>query len=260
MPSPFPGMNPYLEQSLFWSEFHNRLIVELSNTLVPSLRPKYYIAVETRTYTDEGEELLVGIPDALILSSPESQSTEPDRESSGVAVQSPIQVRLPMPTEVRERYLEVREVGTNTVVTVIEILSPKNKRKGKGRTAYENKGQRVLGSLSHLVEIDLLRGNLPMPMTGEGEKMDYQIVVSRAFSRPVADLYGFSLREAIPDFPLPLQPEDEELAVNLQDAIAHVYDFGSYDVRLDYRQPVPPPALSKSDQQWVDELLGNTKK
>ena len=253
-------MNPYLEQSLFWSEFHNRLIVELSNALVPSLRPKYYIAVETRTYTDEGEELLLGIPDALILSSPESQSTEPDRESSGVAVQSPIQVRLPMPTEVRERYLEVREVGTNTVVTIIEILSAKNKRKGKGRTAYENKRQRVLASLSHLVEIDLLRGNLPMPMMGKAEKMDYRIVVSRAFSRPVADLYGFSLREAIPDFPLPLQPEDEELTVNLQDASAHVYDFGSYDVRLDYRQPVPPPALSKSDQQWVDELLGNTKK
>jgi len=59
------------------------------------LRPKYYIAVETRTYTDEGEELLVGIPDALILSSPESQSTESDRESSGVAVQIPIQIRLP---------------------------------------------------------------------------------------------------------------------------------------------------------------------
>ncbi len=96
-----------------------------------------------------------------------------------------------------------------------------------------------------------------MPMMGEAEKMDYRIVVSRAFSRPVADLYGFSLREAIPDFPLPLQPEDEELAVNLQDAIAHVYDFGSYDVRLDYHQPVPPPALSKSDQQWVDLLTSN---
>ncbi|MBD2774347.1 DUF4058 family protein [Iningainema tapete] len=255
MPSPFPGMNPYLEQSLFWSEFHNRLIVELSNTLVPLLRPKYYIGVETRTYTDEGEELLVGIPDALILSSPENHLTEPSQQSSDVAVQSPIKIRLPMPAEVRERYLEVREVGINTVVTVIEILSPKNKRKGKGRTAYENKRYRVLGSLSHLVEIDLLRGNLPMPMTGEAEKIDYRIVVSRAFSRPVADLYGFSLREAIPDFPLPLKPEDEELVVNLQDAIARVYDFGSYDVRIDYRQPVPPPALSNLNQQWVDELL-----
>ncbi|MGK7884891.1 MAG: DUF4058 family protein, partial [Crocosphaera sp.] len=28
MPSPFPGMNPYLELPQFWSQVHNRLIVE----------------------------------------------------------------------------------------------------------------------------------------------------------------------------------------------------------------------------------------
>jgi hypothetical protein len=69
MPSPFPGMDPYLEQPMFWSEFHNRLIMAISDTLAPVLRPKYYIAVETRTYMDdEDEELLIGIPDALVLS------------------------------------------------------------------------------------------------------------------------------------------------------------------------------------------------
>ncbi|BAU15736.1 hypothetical protein LEP3755_63010 (plasmid) [Leptolyngbya sp. NIES-3755] len=257
MPSPFPGMNPYLEHLTFWSEFHSRLIVEVSNALVPSLRPKYYVGVETRTYTDEGEEeLLVGIPDALILPSVEQQENLRSSEVSDVAVQTrPTQIRLPVPVEVRERYLEVREVGTNTVITAVEILSPKNKRKGKGRTAYEKKRQRVLGSLSHLVEIDLLRGNLPMPMVGTTEKIDYRIVVSREASRPTADLYGFSLREAIPPFPLPLKPEDVELTVNLQEVFDRVYDLGSYDVRIDYRQPIPPPALSKLDQQWVNELL-----
>lgn len=257
MPSPFPGMNPYLEHPTLWSEFHNRLIVEMSNALILSLRPKYYVGVETRTYTDEGEEeLLVGIPDALVLPSAEHQENLRSSEVSDVAVQMrPIQIRLPMPIEVRERYLEVREVGTNTVVTAIEILSPKNKRKGKGRTAYEKKRQRVLGSLSHLVEIDLLRGNLPMPMTGTTEKVDYRIVVSRESNRPTADLYGFSLRESIPSFPLPLKPEDAELTVNLQEIFDRVYDLGSYEVRIDYRQTVPPPALSKLDQQWVNELL-----
>lgn len=262
MPSPFPGMNPYLEDSTFWSEFHNRLIVEMSNALIPSLRPKYYIGVETRTYTDEsGEELLVGIPDALVLPSTQinARSTPSEQEISGeseIAVKArPTRIQLPVPIEVRERYLEVREVGTNMVITTIEVLSPKNKRKGDGRTAYEHKRRRVLGSLSHLVEIDLLRANPPMPMIGTLEQVDYRIVVSRSSLRPAADLYGFGVREAIPDFPLPLKPEDAELVVNLQAIVDRVYDFGSYDVRIDYRQPIPPPALSKLDQQWVDEVL-----
>ena len=262
MPSPFPGMNPYLEDSTFWSEFHSRLIVEISNALIPSLRPKYYIGVETRTYTDEGgEELLVGIPDAIVLPSTQmnAQSTSSELETSGtseIAVKSrPTRIQLPVPIEVKERYLEVREAGTNTVITTIEVLSPKNKRKGDGRTAYEQKRRRVLGSLSHLVEIDLLRANSPMPMIGMLEPMDYRIVVSRSSSRPAADLYGFSVREAIPDFPLPLKPDDVELRVDLQAIVDRVYDFGSYEMRIDYRRPVPPPALSKANQQWVDELL-----
>lgn len=259
MPSPFPGMNPYLEDSTFWSEFHSRLIVEMSNALIPSLRPKYYVGVETRTYTDEsGEELLVGIPDAIVLPSTQipARSEQEPSSASQIAVKArPTRIQLPIPTEVRERYLEVREAGTNTVITTIEVLSPKNKRKGDGRTAYEYKRRRVLGSLSHLVEIDLLRANPPMPMIGTLEPVDYRIVVSRSSSRPAADLYGFGVREAIPDFPLPLKPEDAELVVNLQAIVDRVYDFGSYDVRIDYRHPVPPPALSKSDQQWVDEVL-----
>lgn len=257
MSSPFPGMNPYLEQPSLWSEFHSRLIVELSNALVPRLRPKYYVGVETRTYTDDGdEELLVGIPDALVLPMTEAERNDRAMEASEIAVQArPTPIQLPMPVEVRERYLEVREVGTNAVITTLEILSPKNKRKGKGRTAYEKKRQRVLGSLTHLVEVDLLRANLPMPMMGMPGKVDYRIVISRSLNRPSADLYGFSIREPIPIFPLPLKPEDSELAVDLQAVVARVYDLGSYDVRIDYRQPVPPPALSKLDQQWLDDIV-----
>lgn len=259
MPSPFPGMNPYLEDSLFWSEFHSRLIVELSNVLIPNLRPKYYVGVETRTYTDTGtEELLVGIPDALVLPANPPRLSSESKPASGseVAVKSrPTPIQLPMPVEITERYLEVREAGTNTVVTVIEVLSPKNKRSGDGRVTYEQKRQRVLGSLSHLVEIDLLRANPPMPMMGEIDRSDYRIVVSRSSLRPAADLYGFSVREAIPEFPLPLKPDDAELSVNLQTIVDRVYDLGSYDVRIDYHQSAPPPAFSKSDQQWIDELL-----
>jgi Protein of unknown function (DUF4058) len=155
MPSPFPGMNPYLEFPALWHEFHNRLIVAISDALTPYLQSKYYVAVETRTYMDDDNpELLVGIPDAIVLTASKAPVVPPTTTATQAR---PKQIRLPMPVEVKESYLEVREVGTHQVITVIEVLSPKNKRKGEGRIAYEKKRQRVLGSFSHLVEIDLLR-------------------------------------------------------------------------------------------------------
>ncbi len=146
MHSPFPGMNPYLENPELWTEVHSRLIIAIA----PQLRPKYRVAVEKRVYqmTDENS-ILVGIPDVLVGRS----LTNTEKEPSNIAVAAPpikpITVNVPILEEVREAYLEVREVGTGEVVTVIEILSPKNKRTGEGRKAYESKRQQILGSLTH---------------------------------------------------------------------------------------------------------------
>jgi Protein of unknown function (DUF4058) len=163
MPSPFPGMDPYLEQPVFWSEFHNRLIVAIADAIVPSLLPRYYVGVETRTYRghDDGELL-------------------------------PQEVTLPISSETKERYLEVREAVMDAVIAVIEVLSPKNKRKGDGRVADEAKRQKILDSASHLVEIDLLRSDSPMAMQG-AVGSDYRVLVSRSERRPKAELYGFTL-------------------------------------------------------------------
>lgn len=260
MPSPFPGMNPYLESPAIWSSFHTRLLVAIADTLAPVLRPNYYIEVETRTYKeqeDEDDELLVGIPDAAVLSA--TSSKQPKDTVSEVATtliqNRPQPITLPMPITLKERYLEVREIGTETVITVIEILSPKNKKRGKGRVAYERKRSRILESLSNLIKIDLLRGYPPMTMLGQVQPTHYRIVVSRSEQRPQADLYGFNLREPIPSFPLPLKPEDEEPMVDLQAIVQGVCERAGYNDRLDYRQPVPLPALSEADQQWMETLL-----
>ncbi|RMG05691.1 MAG: DUF4058 family protein [Cyanobacteria bacterium J055] len=261
MPSLFPGMNPYLEQPAFWASFHTRLLVAIADELAPRLRPNYYIEVETQTYQiqdDCEDELLVGIPDAAVLSARSSPDMGEDAalETGGILTQKrPQSIALPMPVTVKSRYLEVREMGSDAVITVLEVLSPTNKQKGAGRTIYERKRSRILGSASHLVEIDLLRGHSPMAMLGTVEPTDYRIIVSRSQQRPQADLYGFSLREPIPGFPLPLKPEDEEPIVDLQAIVTGVGDRARYDDRIDYRQPVPPPQLSPSDRLWVEELL-----
>jgi hypothetical protein len=253
MPSPFPGMDLYLEQPPFWSSFHSRLIVAIADALAPQLRPKYYIEVETRSYSSREDEILIGVPDAVVLSSSTPAALTTIATSPTTL---PKQVTLPMSVEVKERYLEVRELGTDALVTVIELLSPKNKRSGEGREAYETKRNRVLATLSHLIEIDLLRGNAPMPMSGAIARTDYRILVSRNPQRPFADLlYDFSLRDPIPSFPLPLKPEDEEPIVNLQEIFTGVYDRASYHLRLNYQVEPPPPALSEGDRAWLDQRL-----
>ena len=211
MPSPFPGMDPYLEQPTFWSSFHSRLIVALADVLAPQLRPNYYVEVETRVYTDTAD--------------------------------------------IKERYLEIREIGSNAVITVVEVLSPKNKRPGQGRTIYEHKRQNILGSRSHLVELDLLRGDAPLPMQGAVQLAHYHILVSRAEHRPQADLYAVTVRDPLPSFPLPLKGADEAILVDLSAIVQGVYDRASYDLRLDYTQPPPPPAFSEADPTWIRDLL-----
>lgn len=256
MPSPFPGMDPYLEQPELWPEVHSRLIVAIADALAPQLRPKYRVALEKRVYQTSGEEdtLVVGIPDVSVQRSISSTNLT----SVNVAVASPpvrpVTVTIPMPETVREGYLEVREVATREVVTAIEVLSPKNKRSGEGRRAYLKKRQRVLRSFTHLVEIDLLRGWEAMPVFGNGIQAAYRILVSREERRPRAELYAFSLQDVIPSFPLPLLSGDVEPVVDLQVLLSGVYDRASYDLAIDYsHQPVPP--FEEADAAWADVLL-----
>jgi Protein of unknown function (DUF4058) len=251
MASPFPGMNPYLENPAFWSEFHNLLISSISQTLNPILRPKYRVAIEQRVYQTT---LLVGVPDVAV----QSHQTTNIQETGNVAVASPptqaVTVTVPMPETVRETYLEVRDVATKEVVTVIEVLSPKNKRAGDGRQTYNKKRLRVLGSLSNLVEIDLLRNGKSMAIVQNDIQSSYRILVSRTDFRPKADLYAFNLQNSIPSFPLPLRERDSEPIFDLQNILHDLYDRASYDLVIDYTKD-PVPAFSNTDKDWLDTFL-----
>jgi Protein of unknown function (DUF4058) len=255
MPSPFPGMNPYLEHPSLWSGVHHRLITSIANDLAPQIRPKYIVAIEERVYQISGEEsLLIGVPDVLVQ---RSQSTTKTIES-GVAVvtptTNPIEAIIPLPEILTEGYLEIRSVETGEVITAIEIFSPKNKLSAVGRLQYETKRQSILGSCTHLVEIDLLRQGKPMPILNPKVESDYRILVSRSDTRPKAELYAFNLSDKIPQFPLPLHSEDTEPLVDLQRLVHEIYDQGGYDLRLDYsREPIP--TLSRTDVAWVDSVL-----
>src|SRR5439155_8664433 len=100
------------------------------------------------------------------------------------------------PERIRESYLEVQETATGEVVTAIELRSPTNKCPGEGRREYEDQRLRTLGTRTHLVEIDLLRGGEPLPMHIQARPPDtpppgdYRIVVARGDHRPWAEVYA----------------------------------------------------------------------
>jgi hypothetical protein len=57
MPSPFPGMDPYLEGS-FWQSVHTQLISEIARQLAPRLRPRYLAFTTERLVLTETEGIL----------------------------------------------------------------------------------------------------------------------------------------------------------------------------------------------------------
>ncbi|ASC72176.1 hypothetical protein XM38_031300 [Halomicronema hongdechloris C2206] len=107
MPSPFPGMDPYIEQPSFWSSFHFRLIGTIAAAIEPQLSPKYYIEVKTRAYqSDNSEELLIGIPDVAVIARQPTQELPVSKTATPVTTQiRPERVMLPMPVPIKERYL-----------------------------------------------------------------------------------------------------------------------------------------------------------
>lgn len=254
MRSPFPGMDPYLEHPTLWPDVHNRLIAAIADHLSPRLAPNYYIRLERRTYLLSPDDLtFVGRPDLAVLP---SLTQETGRQRTlPLAATGVVEVVLAIPDEVGESYLEVREVTTGRVVTVMELLSPANKLYQKGREAYIEKRAEILGSRTNLVEIDLLRAGEPMPTQGGRVESDYRILVSRAKTRPRALLYPFNLRDAIPTFDLPLLPGDEEPAVDLGAIFHALYERARYDLSLDYSQP-PVPPLRDEDVAWSQALIG----
>jgi hypothetical protein len=157
------------------------------------------------------------------------------------------------PVEVRLVTVEIRDVAADTLVTAIEILSPINKT-GEGLAAYQRKRQRLYRAGVHLIEIDLIRrGTRPVPHP-RIPPVPYLVVLTRA-QAVAMEVWPMRLRDSLPVVPIPLRPPDADVELDLQAALATVYETAAYELSIDYGAPPPPPALS-DDARWVAELLG----
>jgi hypothetical protein len=249
-------MDPYIESPELWSDFHNNLASEIQALLNRHIQPRYFARL-TPYVTYEVVEIgqAYGIrPDVGIWHlEPAPAASGPGTATISIApVESLVALEIPL----RLHRVEIRATAQQQLVTVIEILSPVNKRPGhQAHLAYGRKRRNLLHSEVHLLEIDLLRGGERPPLVRPVPPAAYYVVLSRAERRPRVDVWPIQLWDYLPVLPVPLLAPDPDVPLDLSVAVASVYERGAYAQQIDYRQPPPPPPLGNAEAEWLAELL-----
>ncbi len=264
MKSPFPGMDPYIEDCGLWADFHTKLIGEIERSLAARVPERYFVQTGERFYvviagTDEKETKPI-YPDVGIEKS--AQRDRASRSGSAMAVAEPrvdtagVTMRAFIDEHFRENFIEIYEAKPEPrLVTCIEVLSPSNKRRGtKGWKLYLRKRNALLLGKASLVEIDLVRGGQRMPMAERWPKSPYYLLVGRESHVPYCRVWPAYFNQPLREIPVPLASPDPDLPLALQPMIEAVYERSRYARRLDYSKPLTPP-LSPEETAWLAEEL-----
>jgi len=255
MPSPFPGMDPFIEGQM-WKGFHTRFLGILSDQLVAQLRPRYIVQIEEYVYlareSDEPDRLIE--PDLAVVEGLEHSEFPAYSKTATAVTLIPKPHTVPLPRKRRQRFLSILSAQSRDVVTVVELLSPTNKKPGDGQGEYLVKRSNVFDSPANLVEIDLLRGGQRLPTRESLEPADFYAFVFYRRRLPHVDVYEWTLREPLPVIPVPLADGDPDATLDLQAAFTATYDRAGYDYALNYRSPVEPP-IEPAAVEWVRSVL-----
>ncbi len=261
MPSPFPGMDPYLEGQL-WPDVHHALASQLRRQIVSHLPTRYVARIETQVVIDRlpRSETDVIYPDVSVLRratpAPVLHETAVEYEARPARF-----TRAPSPTlwlpvatrQVRLASIEIRNANNDRLVTVIEILSPANKRE-PGLENYRRKRDHLIVDGVHLLEIDLIRRGVRIETDPLVAGIDYIISLIRA-GAAMMEVWPVGLCESLPVVPVPLLDPDPDVPLDLPSALAAIYDEAAYDLSIDYTQEPPPPPLRAEDQEWLRALI-----
>ena len=262
MPSPFPGMDPYLEEPRRWGGVHHLLITAIHDALNTALPEGFFAEVEQYVLIEEDDpesddRPSPRNPDVFIPDSGSVPNTTKARGSSTLGLLDPptsiVTLKL-QPLRKSYRILVQTQDGRG-IITAIELLSPSNKTPGPNREAYLAKRNEFLGAGTNLMELDLLRDGDRLPMGKPRPAIaDYYFLVSEAVARPKTSVWAFSVRESIPVIPVHLTSAYDPVPLNLRQALDRVYDGGRYSQKLDYSKPCTPP-LNGPDRDWANSFL-----
>jgi Protein of unknown function (DUF4058) len=261
MPSPFPGMDPYLEGEM-WSTFHHQSAVQIARALIPQLVPRYYAYTEKYENAVDPEEIGIALspeafyPDISVARTAARGGRRSASKNLTLAVPLKLDTVLTIPTN--HFWIKILDRKERQLVTAIEFLSPTNKR-GNGRKLYLKKRRRLLLSQAHLMEIDLLRTGLRVPMATRLPEAAYFVFLSRAGHRPETEVWPVGLDQQLPTVKVPLLEGDADVDLDLQEVFNSVYDLGAMEFALDYRRE-PDVPLPPDWAVWADQLLRSAHK
>jgi Protein of unknown function (DUF4058) len=249
MTSPFPGMDPYLEDPAFWPDFHHRFLDDWCDALAGQLPDNY----EARL--DESVNLVQMSPEVIKLIYPDIAVTKAPRHSrskpkaGGTLLLDPVTIPHEFLEEKPQARIEVLHRPDRRVIAILEMLSPFNKT-GSGYDQYKAKRNTTLGQDVHLVELDLLVGGDRPSLRYELPAGDYFVYISRADRRFDCEVYAWTVRDKLPTIPVPLKSPDADIHIDLGKVFRTTYKRGRYARSLSYGKP-PVMHLSAADAAWV---------
>ena len=228
MPSPFPGMDPFLEAASVWPAFHQNLAAALYHAVLPGLADRYRARIGSRDYVTEL---------ALFTSVLREPHAEP--------------------------YVEIRQRADNRLVTLVDFVSPANRTTPAGRTAYLDTRTDALAQRAAVVEIDLVTQGKP-PLEFDRSQLPehhYTVTVTRGTAPHKHQVYAAVLSKRLPPFKLPLAADDRDTVIDLQVSFARAYDAADFARKVDYTAPPPSGVtLSAEDRKWLAEQIDRTKR
>ena len=225
MPSPFPGMNPYLEVESLWPSFQQQLINCLYQMLLPNLVDRYRSRVVVRDYVTE-EPLFTSI----------------------------------LKIDHREHLMEVRNRADDRLITLIEMVSPSNRCTAEGRQKILDNRTAAIAQKANVVWIDVvLQGQPPITMQHPGvPDWDYSIMVCRTAQPDRPEVYTGTLPKRLPRFKIPLAADDRDTIIDLQTCFTRCYELGNFSSKISYDKD-PPVPLQDENKQWLESFLKSEK-
>lgn len=245
MISPFPGMDPYLEDPAFWPDFHHLFLDDWCEAVADLLPEPYEARLNERVNLVQMSPEVY--PDISV--SQGAPAARPAPSGGGTLLLEPVTIPHEFLEEVRDTRIEILHRPERSLVAVLEMLSPANKT-GDGFQEYRAKRKAILLQKVHLVELDLLVGGQRLPLARPLPAADYYALVSRSEQRPNCAVYAWGVREPLPVIPIPLRPPDADVLVDLGEVFQKTFARGRYGRSLRYGQ-APLAPLNDPDAQWA---------
>jgi hypothetical protein len=256
MPSPFPGMDPYIESSGIWGDFHGSMLAAIRADLNARLPTGYSASLELYVWAEDeetGRKKRSRELDVFVREDPYSGT----RASSSATIEAPESITLPALKRKKRRHLRVVEQRSRRIVTVVELLNPANKNPGDDRLHYLEKRSEYFASGVSFVEIDLLRSGRRPPFGKQSPFIpDYYVLVCRSWEYPQAGFWSIGLRTKLPDIPIPVSEDIEDTTLRLQSCFERAYEEGRYATALSYEEPLKPKPRAE-DRAWIERRVAH---